>query len=80
MRMLSKLERRQPKYLCNRKGDVNLSSSAEYRRTLNNLKEQAIALLTEQYAKLISLVFLPVPLLHVPTPTIYIYIYIILFF
>lgn len=37
-RMLSGLERRQPKYHFVGKGDVNLCSSAEYRRTLNNLK------------------------------------------
>lgn len=51
----------QPKYLFDRKSDVNLSCSAEYRRTLSNLKGQAIGLLTEQFTKWISLIFPPVP-------------------
>lgn len=51
MRMLSRLERRQPKYFFDRKGDVNYSCFAEYRRTINNLKGQAIDLVTEQFTK-----------------------------
>lgn len=44
IQMRMRLGRRQPKYGFLEKGDVNLSHSAEYRRTLNNLKGRAIGL------------------------------------